>query len=204
MSNSQLRVNLRCDCGRSVAARSLDAGSRLPCSCGKLVDVPLLSKLRQLAGKDTYITNPAEAIRKMLQDGASPAGRDCVVCGASSAVPYACCAACESRQLKGGSGREDNDIVRPLLAVLNWVLFGWVIAIVGHTLISRRRGPAETETVGHEVQVEFPLPVCGSCSATSGGVTNPKVARRLMELVPLYQELLRYYPDLKLSIQRPL
>jgi hypothetical protein len=200
----EIYATLTCECGKEHLAKAADAGTLISCACGRSITVPTLSKLRLLAGKDAYVTNPAEAIRKMQYDGVSPAGDRCITCGAGTPVEYTCHAMCESPRLKHAPVGEPHSLVPPFLRIAGIILFGWAIVLFGHLLLSRRKRPTENETIGHEVYVTFPLPVCDACAAANGGVTRPAVARKLMVLVPVYKELLDYYPQSVLSVTKPM
>lgn len=146
-----------------------------------------------LSGKDAYVTNPIEAIRKLQRNGQSPAGNHCLLCGSRSPAIYRCDAACETTHVKHGS--TDSNAIPQLLSFL---FFGWIIG----TLIASRAGARDTEVHGHDVGVTFDLPVCDACAATSGKPTRIAVAKNLMLQVPAYRELLEQYPDLKLTVKR--
>jgi hypothetical protein len=195
MGLSELQVDLTCVCGRTVLARAKDAGGSIACGCGKSVAVPTLSQLRRLAGVDAYVTNPAEAIRKAQRQGINPAGDKCLICGSPTAVFYTCDAICETSQLKRVAGTESTDIPR----LLSFLILPWILSF----LMWRRSQPAEAEIRGHDIEVTFSLPVCDPCATTTGNVTRPSVAKQIMANVPLYRELLEYYPNLTLRIERP-
>ncbi len=193
---SELKVTIPCACGRNVTARARDAGGSVACSCGKVIPVPNLSKLRALAGADPFVTNPAEAIRKLQDQGMDPAGRACLSCGSSTATCYKCHAVCESSHLKRSAGA-DSPSVPGMMTLLflphfiTWLLFCF-----------RRVEPQEAERRGYDIEVSFNLPVCEPCTSTIGSVTRTSVAKQMMLKVPLYKELLEYYPNMKLEIKR--
>jgi hypothetical protein len=142
-----------------------------------------------MVGNDAYTTNPAEAIRKAQCDGIDLAGSACLVCGSPSAVVYACHAICESSHVKK-SPSDSNFFIR-------WLFLPFVV-----NFLAWFRDEPQFERQGHDVEVSFNLPVCDTCTATNGNVTRPAVAKRLMDSVPMYKELLGYYPQLKLEIRR--
>ena len=197
MGTSELQVTLSCGCGRSVVARAKDAGGSVPCACGKPVAVPRLSELRSLAGSDAFVTNPAEAIRKQQAQGIRPAGDRCLLCGSMSPVFYACHALCESSHLKRGDADSSDNFGILLFRIL------FIPVLINAIYMSLRKKPSESEVRGHDIEVEFALPVCDPCAATTGKVTRPKIAKRLMANVPILAELLAYYPQLNLKINRP-
>jgi hypothetical protein len=191
MSSEPLQVALGCGCGRSVFASTKDAGGVILCACGRAVVVPSLSRLRTLAGRDAFVTNPAEAIEKALRSGENPAGEACVMCAATNPIVFMCHATCETTHVKGGHN---------YLAQLLFMLFFSVMGAI--RMFASDDEADETEVCGHDVGVSFPLPVCESCSKSAGGVARANVARKLMVHVPMYKELIKRYPKLKIEVNR--
>jgi hypothetical protein len=176
-------------------ARSKDAGCSVACICGNAVAVPRLSELRALTGTDPYITNPVETIRKLQSEGADPAGTNCLLCGSSTPELYKCHAECESSHVKRTGGDDTYGFGRILL-------FLFLPVLLALAIISRRRESETFDRLGHDVEVSFNLPVCDPCAKTIGNVTRPAIAKTLMLQVPVYKELLEYYPRMKLLITR--
>jgi hypothetical protein len=195
MGTNELQVTLNCTCGRSVAARAKDAGGSISCICGKQVAVPRLSQLRTLAGADAFVTNPAERIRKLQSEGVNPAGDRCLLCGSNAAVFYECQAVCESSYVEKSHADKANSFPRVLLSML-------FLPLLLNFFLMGRKESAVCEQRGHDIAVSFTLPVCDPCVATFGNVTRPQNATRLMAKVPALAELLAYYPQLKLTVQR--
>ena len=52
------------------------AGTEVNCQCGRVVSVPLLSKLRQLSGQEAYETGTIDTINRMIRTGELPWGRN--------------------------------------------------------------------------------------------------------------------------------
>jgi hypothetical protein len=153
--------------------------------------VPNLSKLRTLAGADAYVTNPVEAIRKAQQSGNDPAGDKCLHCGSASPVKYHCTAVCERSHVKRASADPPS--------MLHWLL----LPVVVNILLWFRSDDDYADRQGHDIEVTFTLPVCDVCKSTVGNVTRPNVAKKFMHQVPLYRELLAFYPYLTLTVQPP-
>ena len=173
-------------------ARASDAGGLIACPCGRSIVVPSLSKLRMMAGADAYTTNPVEAIRRAQHLGISPPSDKCLLCGISADVVYQCHVVCESSQVKR-AGNDQSD-----LGVLRWLL----LPAVFNLLLAFRPREPECLRQGHDIEVDFILPLCNLCAASSGNVSRSRVAMRIMSNVPLYKELLTYYPHLKLKSER--
>jgi hypothetical protein len=195
MGTNEHQVALSCSCGRSVVARAKDAGGSISCTCGRQVTVPRLSELRTLAGADAFVTNPAEAIRKLQSEGVNPAGDRCLLCGSNAAVIYECHAVCESSYVEKSDADRAKSFPRMLLSML-------FLPLLINFFLSERKESAVCEQRGHDIAVSFTLPVCDPCVATFGNVTRPQNARRLMAKVPALAELLAYYPQLKLTVAR--
>lgn len=197
-----LKVELLCECGRPTVARSKDAGSTIHCACGRSVSVPSLSRLRTLAGRDAFVTNPAEAIETAIRNGEKPAGDRCVMCGATDPSIYTCHATCETTCVKGGE-HESNDMGRLFWLTAVFLVFKFLLfAFWWRGIFGFRRRSEEFEIRGHDVGASFPLPVCDSCSSTAGGVTQVKVAKHVMSKVPMYKALLDHYPQLELRVEQ--
>jgi hypothetical protein len=193
MATTELEHRLACACGASVTARARDAGGTITCQCGRSIAVPSLSRLRTLAGADAYTTNPVEAIRRAQQLGTDPPHDRCLLCGSPSHVTFTCHAVCESSYVKQAAS-DDSDMG----TVVRWLL----LPVIFNMLLAFRRGDREAFRQGHDVEVDFSLPLCHVCSTSNGNVTRPAVARRLMARVPIYKALLDYYPNLKLSVEQ--
>ncbi|MGE3241703.1 MAG: hypothetical protein AB7G28_17565 [Pirellulales bacterium] len=147
-----------------------------------------------LSGKDAYVTNPVEAIRKMQRNGESPAGNNCLLCGSHSPSLYRCNATCESSHVKGVAEKNFSTI-------LSWLAFVSMAFFAGLAFL-RQSQTTQLEIRGHDVTVDFDLPVCDACVATNGNPTRAAAAKKLMLQVPAYRELLERYPDLKLTVKQ--
>jgi len=192
MATNELQVALECTCGRSTTARTKDAGGTLTCACGNSVAVPKLSELRLMAGADAFITNPAEAILKSQREGNEPGGDKCLLCGAASPVFYECHAVCEQSHVKKTGESKSTEMLR-------WL----ILPFIANIILSLNREDQKIDRLGHDIDVKFRLPVCNLCQSSTGNPTRPAVAKKLMLRVPLYKQLLDYYPSLSLSIDRP-
>jgi hypothetical protein len=160
------------------------------------VKVPRLSELRKLAGCDAFVTNPAEAIRKMQASGVDPAGERCLLCCSTAAEFYGCDAVCESSHVKRPSSNYDP--VNTVLTLISWRRkLSYLFSLFSEQV------DEEPERRGHDIQVSFTLPVCRACQATAGNVTRPKVAKRLMANVPVLAELMDFYPQLTVNVRAP-
>jgi hypothetical protein len=149
--------------------------------------------MRKSAGQEAYATNPADKINRRLKDGINPSGNTCLCCNSPHPLRFELSAECEQIVVKGQS---DNTSIPSLFAKFAAILFlpRFLLFFMGGG------GPTnEPDVMGHDVSVDFPLMVCEACAKSGQDPRKVAVAKNLMQKVPLYQELLAFYPDLKLS-----
>jgi hypothetical protein len=193
MGSNNLLLNVPCMCGRSLAVNSTQAGAKVSCECGKEIQLPSLSQMRKLAGQDAYATNPADKIKRSLKDGINPSGNTCLCCNSLHPLRFELSAECEQMVVKG---QGDPTSIPSLFAKFAAILFlpRFLLLLMGSG------GPTnEPDVMGHDVSVDFPLMVCDACVKSGQDPRRNAVAKKLMQKVPVYQELLSFYPDLKLS-----
>jgi hypothetical protein len=195
MGSTKNSVMVPCSCGRSIEVEITQAGTRVHCGCGAQVQVPNLSALRNLAGKHAYASNPAEVIKRTLADGINPAGESCLCCKSPSPIRFVLHAQCESPIVRNRSNQADSCL--KVIAEMVSLLFLPRLLLI---LMTRNDPPyEEAEVAGYDVAVQFPLMVCERCVRSGQDPRRPSTAKKLMAKVPLYSELLAYYPDLHLS-----
>ena len=184
---NDLQVELPCECGAKIVAKSHNAGTAVSCQCGRFVSVPSLGRLRAMAGGEAYVTNPAEAIRKALNAGQRIAGEICLICKSPRPRNYLVEVVCERSFVKRGGGEESNS-VPALLAQL----------FIPMAEFFRSRSRA-TEVRGHDIVLDVPIPVCQACVESGNNPLRPRKARRLMREVAAYKNLLDYYPKARIG-----
>lgn len=193
---SDERIDLNCPCGATVYAKLTDAGGSLACAvCNQSLDVPGLGKLRQMLGREAYITNSVEAINKEINLGNAPAGKRCLLCQSDSTTFHNYIAICEQSSLIAKDDRAPNDIPTQLAKIFSWLAFGWLPFVMVY--LRKRRLGQETEVQGRDVTVAVTLPVCDQCCESATNALARR-SRKLMRQVPLYRELLEEYPSLRL------
>lgn len=69
--------------------------------------------------------------------------------------------------------------------------------------LAARNQPEVPDRQGHDVAVDFTLPICDPCASMHGSAVRPRIAKSLMLKVPPLKELLTYYPNLELHVTRP-
>ena len=159
--------------------------------------MPRLSELRTLAGADAYVTNPAEAIRKLQSQGSTrPASGAC--CAARRRPCFMRATPSANRRMLRQSSSDGGYSLPKLLGILflPQLLF-FLYLLLRKQDCRRTRAPWARHRRGLHLTGLRPM-----CS-TTGNVTRPKVARQLMAKVPALSELLEYYPQLELTVERP-
>ena len=145
-----MTFSLSCDCGKSLEVTASQAGTNVPCSCGRAVSVPLLSQLRQLAGQAAYEAGTIDTINRMIRDGELPHGDTCAISGLPTLDSYDLYVQCESKWTKGpGTGRY-LFVIFTILFLPFWVI--WVF--VGKALLDEER-----QVLGSDRGVYTPLRV---------------------------------------------
>jgi hypothetical protein len=76
---------LPCTCGEYLTVTEGSAGAQVKCVCGRIMTVPSLGGLRELAGEPAHQPAPEIVVEQMLLAGALPPNRNCVHCGLATA-----------------------------------------------------------------------------------------------------------------------
>jgi hypothetical protein len=175
--------SIGCSCGRTIAVTAAQAGSEVRCNCGQVNAVPLLSELRRSIGQSKYNLGIIDRIRQQVADGVLPAGNLCARCGAETSDALPLLVECERTWSHGGG------FWRHFSLFLLGPIWFWGLL---------RRDYNNPEVFGRESVVELPLRMCQSCQTTvrQTGSTAAKV--RLLQKVPLFEELLREYPQARI------
>jgi hypothetical protein len=182
---------LTCSCGQQVAVQASQAGAAVTCGCGNQLQVPRLSKLREMAGKGAYEAGTIDTILRMLRTGELPAGERCAVSGDLTRD-------CVDLYVQAERLYWPRDASRGRWLVL--VALALVTSPVVAFLAGRRdrnRLPQGRETI-----VPTPLRV----SAMHQGRLRWASQRRLkrwLRSVPIYAQLLAEYPRARVCIGEP-
>ena len=179
---TQQKYRVTCECGKAFRVTSGEAGSSLPCVCGKTVVVPALSKLREsvVASADT----PEVEFDARLRTGQLPIERKCVLCQSETEQVTMISMRCKQRQ---------ELAVMPLLLGLLYLVpcVGWIAALLGAAVAVktiRERGTVE------DAVIDFPVRVCPKCTPRLAG---GGVARSAVKSTELYANLLAKYSHAK-------
>src|SRR5262245_40924859 len=73
-----MNYEVHCECRKAHAVSAADAGASLRCTCGRIIEVPPLHKLRTTRG-ETAVPLLVQ-IRGMVASGQLPGARVCVRC----------------------------------------------------------------------------------------------------------------------------
>jgi hypothetical protein len=143
--------------------------------------VPVLSRLRELAGQDAYETGPVDVIRNMLARGELPRLGRCAVSGAESKEIIELIV--EAEQVHPGSS-------------------DWPIAFLGMfspiLLLAMFQKPRPD--VGRETTVETPLCVDAAYHRRIRRA-GQRSLKRWLRTVPVYAQLLDAYPASRISVR---
>jgi transcription elongation factor Elf1 len=162
-----------CDCGRSHQVSGGDAGSHLPCGCGRTVDVPDLHTLRTSVGEPTI--SPELAIEMMMRDRQIPGDGTCLCCGAMTADICHVQVECERPEVNKGGWKLN------LLPTLAGLLFGFVIW---------HREWNNEQVRGRHVAFRLPMRTCSACARS---LSKTEIGTALRQ-INVYRQLLDKYP----------
>ncbi len=123
-----MTFSLSCECGKNIAVLATAAGSEVACECGRSQSVPPLSVLRASTGRGEYETSTIDTIHRMISSGELPVGGECAISGMPTSDTAIIRVECERAWVKS-SGLDCSD-----RAMIGFLLFGWIGAIVGWTL----------------------------------------------------------------------
>jgi len=160
-----------CDCGRTHHVSGGDAGSRLPCGCGRTIDVPELHTLRTSVGEPTI--SPELAIELLLRDRQIPGDGACLCCGLATENICHVQVECE----------------RPEVKRIGWTIvpFMFVFGVVAGLLALLR---TKEQIHGRYVCYRLPIRMCSACTRS---VSRSEVSTALRQ-IDVYRQLLDKYP----------
>jgi hypothetical protein len=173
-----------CGCGKSLAVSAGSAGMRLPCPCGRTVEVPSLRELRRLHG-EVVTVNPVIAIEQLGAAGGLPTVGPCVRCGRDDAATVHITAECERRWIR-----------RP--SRWKWVflaLWHWPLALILHLW---ERQTESVDAFGRDIVLDLPVRLCPTCGTEA---RTPAAIADVLREVPVYARLLDRYPEAKLTLK---
>ena len=149
--------SIRCECGHEMRVSEGSAGARIPCNCGRIVEIPSLGALRTSRGLPAVDVPLEIEVLSKLESGELPPST-CIGCGkGADRIWYV--AECE--QIHERTSRD------------KWPLFqgiAFAIGLFANLLVFTYRvnGRDETVTTMHGREINIPVPVrcCESCRDT--------------------------------------
>jgi hypothetical protein len=174
-----------CPCGNQIEVRVSQAGSQVQCACGQIVDIPALSQLRHVAGQSKYEVHIVDKVRQMVSDARLPNAQTCIQCEAATQKVAEVIVECQRPRFRG------NGYLKTLFLTL--IAPVWALREVQDEC----RNP---EVIGAELILRAPIRLCSACSSKLG--KRQRRLRRLLPKEPVYEELLREYPNAQIHVPR--
>jgi hypothetical protein len=176
-----MSYSVKCECGQSRTVVATQAGSTIPCECGRPLDVPMLSILRRSAGEDPIPRTTVEQIRSMIDTGELPICEICPFSGRPTNDTMFFHIQCETIHLRGGMSKDKAF----------WYAC-WYTLIFG-LIVLRRLGPPET--LGRETSIKIPVRVSSASRSALIKLRGQRRLKKLLSDTPIYRELLREFPQ---------
>ena len=173
--------SVSCECGARVSVAARQAGSTIACTCGQTITIPLLSALRRSAGQSTKTT--IEQIDGMIRNGELPIDTVCPLSGRIADETIVFHIQCERSWVRGGEPLDFGKILA------YYLLFGWIGAIIVSRKMEKR------EEFGRETSLTVPVRISSDVKAKIFGTRRQQTLKSFLHHVPIYQSLLREYPD---------
>lgn len=182
---------ISCQCGDAVRVTEAAAGSRTPCRCGRMIEVPSLRELRRQSGSPQKAIPPEMEVETLLLAGRLPEEKDCVLCGTTTDHYVRCRTECEKAEVK-----EEP-----------WPWWLWVLVLLtcgvlvplGAVVVLAGTKRQATEH-GKDRVYDLPLRICNECQQQ---LTDEDEVKDAMWESPAYRRLLKKYPDAKVSLLLP-
>lgn len=174
-----------CACGNRVEVTATQAGMKVPCACGKELDVPKLSVLRQQEGSGAPAVSPELIVDRLYCKGGRPAGDGvCLRCLTPTADRLACMVECEKPWVR-------NESSWPVVLIL--ILCGPLLAL----LYALFRPREEARVFSEGKLYRFEISLCSVCQGNVQSVSDlTRVLRRDRDLA----RLLDKYPSAQVSL----
>jgi hypothetical protein len=179
-----MKYRVPCPCGDTVTVSETDAGSRVQCWCGRVVDVPSLRELRRQSGEPEPAVSPEMAVEALLLAGKLPEEKHCLLCGVPTNASVSCRTECERAYVQ----RSGPPLWVRALAFCTFGILGAVV--VGAT-------PRVEQEWGKDRIFDLPMRICDGCRPR---LTDAKALKDALGLVPLYRHLLKKYPRSRVTL----
>ncbi|PHS03240.1 MAG: hypothetical protein COA78_18705 [Blastopirellula sp.] len=180
--------SLACECGNQIEVSAAQAGSEVTCTCGQVVNVPMLSALRKTAGKAAYESNTMDTINRMVQEGELPWGDTCAVSGYPTTDSCQLFVLCESKWLKGSSMGD--------WFILFFQLLILPVVICLDLFVDSDKA---SQSHGHDRGVYVPIIARTEHHAELKKMRNQAKLQEILRTVPIYAKLLDEFPNARIS-----
>jgi hypothetical protein len=176
-----MQYSVPCGCGVDLSVKATEAGTVKVCRCGRSVQIPLLSKLRVLAGREAYEISIVDTIARRVREQTLPEGTICAHSGVSCTESHRFYIECEKPWFKGGRTKASLlvDIVGFLFIPMYWL---------------RLAMSEPVQETGRHTVVEAPLRVRTEHLRHISRMSQ-KELRNLLSQVDDYRQLLEKYPE---------
>lgn len=185
-----MEYRIDCSCGESLVVAETAAGTTTRCRCGQPIAIPSLRELRRLAGIPAPDLSPTLEVEALLQANKLPEEDHCLMCGTATLAVVRCTTECERALV-------EHDRPSRWLYLLGWLTFGF-FGVLGVAIARSRPGPSQEW--GKDRIYHLPLRICEACQQR---LTTPAEIKQAMCRVPLYQRLLRKYPNAIVALEGP-
>lgn len=166
---------ITCTCSQKLSVTPADCGGTLRCSCGRMVDVPRLSDVREMSGLAAIDIGIVNRIKQQIVSGALPAEQNCVACNCYTSHIVLCEIECERRAIRGG-GFWRKFFMTLVSAALNVIV----------------ADDSERTIHGRDISVIVPLHACERCAKKLRRSKRKRISALLR--TDLYRELFAQYP----------
>ena len=171
--------SIECDCGAVRSVLATDAGSRLPCPCGRELAVPSLSALKASTGQSAM--SAEVRVEQMLHRGTLPREANCLLCEKPTTAVAHCWTTCERAVVQQPTG---------------WQFSLWNFISLAFGVLTFRKVVYE-RAEGRDLRFRLPLRVCPECTDQ---LRDPRRLKETLLDVPAYAELPNKYPDADVSL----
>lgn len=166
-----------CRCGNRLSVNEGAAGTQLPCSCGRTINVPTLRELRAATGDSALA--PEFEVERLLLNGWIPEGERCVCCDSPAEI-HRFWVQCDKAVVVQSEQR----------SILAYLLL-WLITPLGALLAWGTRGRGNSVEHGRDIVYRLPLRVCDTCR---NELKKEEAIMEALRSVPVYARLFEKYP----------
>ena len=178
-----MNYSVPCACGVTHAISATQAGSRIDCRCGRLLDIPALSELRTAKGESPIELGTVRTIRAMIRDGLLPDGDICPYSGRPANDTVFFQVQCERTYVRSEDTLSTGEIL-VYVFLLSWI-YGLIELFKTH--------PREVH--GRDTILDVPVRISSDERQSVLRIRRQKKLKQLLSHTPIYRELLREFPQ---------